>query len=113
MSYFVAFGVGGRDEPVDGDEIASATGWGRFGAWCEGLPEGFDELYYLGTEGGTEQVAQLEQELERAVAEKPNGLSGDDLEVARRLLAAVRSRPARCDAVIVTDGVPGDEGEGE
>jgi hypothetical protein len=118
MSYFVSFGVGGQEEPVDGDEIASTRGWYDFGTWVEGLGEDFPTLAFLVEEGGVgskEDIVNLEEELGRAVKGKP---SRDVLEVGRRLLAEVKGRPAGAEEMVITDGTDGgdedDEGdEGE
>ena len=112
MSYFVSFSVAGQEEPVDGDEVASARGWATFAAWAAALPDPpYHELSYLAEEGWCVEIAALERELRQALAERPNAPGADVLEVGRRLLAEVRGRPGKADALVVTDGtaVGGDE----
>jgi hypothetical protein len=109
VSYYVSFSVEGQEEPVDGDEIASARGWATFAGWAAALPDPpFHELSYLAEEGWCEEMSALERELQQALAERPGTPSPDVLEVGRRLLAEVRGRPTGADAMVVTDGTAGE-----
>ncbi len=116
MGYFVSFAVDGNDLPVDGDHVASNTGWSGFGDWAADLPEDhYPHLVYLAEEGAcvsAESLAALESELARAALEKPGKPPLPIQGVARSLLASVRARPEGAVAMVVTDGTEGeDEGE--
>lgn len=113
MSYYVVYGIDGKEEPEEGDEIATTTGWAAFADWTSALPdEQFSQVYRLGEAGfceGAPDLDALEAELRQIVRERPHGLAPEVLPVAVRLLAAVESRPEGADALIVTDGTSGGE----
>jgi hypothetical protein len=115
VSYFISFGVDGRDEPVDGDHVASNTGWAQFIRWAGRLPEAdYPELLYLAHYGEVfpeDAIAQLEKDVVRALGEKPGKPAPAVQSVARRLLAALRARPQGAGALVVTDGTAGDDEE--
>jgi hypothetical protein len=102
---------------VDGDEIASNSGWAAFADWAADLPDEYPELGYLGEHGEcfpADALAQLEDDLRRALREKPGKPSANVLSVGRRLLAAVEARPKGSEGMVVTDGTEGeDAGEDE
>ena len=113
MGYFVAFAVEGRDEPVDGDEIASNSGYASFQEWAANLPADYPELGHLGEHGVADDFEQLESDLEHAIRSRPGKPSEDVLHVARRLLAIMRTRPDDALALVVTDGTGEEDDDGE
>lgn len=116
MAYHLAYAFADRDDIVEGDEVASGSGWAAFSEWADALDESWPRLGYLGEHGGCfprEGLAELESELERALAEKPGDPDEYILGVGRTLLAAIRDRPADADAVAVTDGTDGVEDDDE
>lgn len=110
MSYWLAYVVEGQEEPVDGDHVASGTGWDRWGDWVAGKADAYPEAAHLAEEGWSEPpevLAELEHELERLPHEE--GATPDLSAVTAHLLAALRQRPEDTVAVLVTDGEPGEE----
>jgi hypothetical protein len=99
------FAVPGREDFIDGDEVASTKGWYDFGTWVEGLPPGYDALAELIEEGGLTSaggIAALEKELARALKEgRP---PAHVLSVGERLLEELRDRPEGADEMALTDG---------
>ena len=105
MSYFVAYVVTEKDEPpVDGDQIASGRGWLSWADWAAEKAADCPHAAHLAEEGWiepAEALAALENELGKLLAEPaPRAVRG----VTERLALAVRSRPAGCLGLIVTDG---------
>jgi hypothetical protein len=116
MGWFVSFAVGDSDDPVDGDEVASNSGWGAFSEWAAGLPDDYPELGYLGEYGEifpADALGRLEADLVRALREKPGDPPRSVLHVAQQLLAAVKARPEGAEAMVVTDGTEGGDEEDE
>jgi hypothetical protein len=116
MGWFVSFGVEGREDPVDGDEIASNSGLAAFQEWAADLPDEYPELGYLGEHGEcfpADALAQLEDDLRRALREKPGAPSASVQHVARRLLAVVEGRPKGSEGLVITDGTEGRNEEDE
>jgi hypothetical protein len=106
MSYFVSF-IDGDDNIHDGDDLASTAGLAAFQAWAAELPaDDYPELAYVGEFGETENVSDLQAELERIDARLPAGPVAD---VARRLLAALRDRPVGAVGMAITDGTGEDD----
>lgn len=121
MSYFGAFGTEDGEDLIDTDDIASNSGWAAFGEWAHALPGEYPELGYLGDHGevyaapGDPQDAleALEDDLKRAMREKPGRPSSDVLTVAARLLLILEQRPDQSIYFVVTDGTEGDDESGE
>jgi hypothetical protein len=118
MSYFIVYLT--PDEDVDGDDVASVAGWAAFTEWASGLPDGYPELAYLGehghcvTEDGAkgDALADLEGELRRALAERPNNAPAPVLTVVARLFTLLEDRPEGTVAISVTDGEEDEEEDG-
>jgi hypothetical protein len=117
MSYFIVFGTPDSDEPIDGDDIASNTGWAAFGEWASQLGEDYPELAYLGEHGEVftaegeegDALATLEDDLRRALVDKPDQPSRSVLGVAKKLLRQLQQRPEGAGWVCVTDGTEGEQ----
>lgn len=112
MSYFISYMADGATEPVDGDDVASNTGWAAFADWAAGLPdEDYPQLGYLGEHGEcfpAEAIAALEQDLARAISERPGSPTPDVLATAHHLLTILRARPSDDAALVITDGTEGE-----
>jgi hypothetical protein len=110
MGYFVVYCPEDDDADItDGDEVASNSGYAAFLAWAESQGDAYPALAALAQEGAAEPAA-LEEDLARALREKPGRPASDVLGVAKRLLAAARERPEGTAAVGVTDGTAGGGG---
>lgn len=106
MSLHVVYAVSETDPPLDGPHVASTRGFYDFGTFVEGRGGEFPEVAHLVENGWSDDFAALEAELPRvssAAAAQP-----DVAGVADELATAVKGRPARAVAVLVTDGEPGD-----
>jgi len=118
MSYHIVYVIEGREEPQDGDHLATASGWDALGTWILDHADDYPEAAHLAEHGEAypaEALADLEAELVRITGED-DGPEGHVLSVAKTLLQAVRDRPARTVGLIVTDGSDGageDEDEEE
>ena len=86
-----------------GDEFASLSGYRAFLDWIDRLSADYDALQGLAEEGCVVPEA-LEEDLCRALREKPGQPGAYVLGVARALLAAVRDAPPGTAAVGITDG---------
>jgi hypothetical protein len=105
VGYFVSFAVKGEGV-VDGDEVGSNLGWATFINWAAGLRR-YPTLAYLAEYGECERpstLGALERELAAALEVKPGDPPADVLAVGRRLLSALRDRPCRTLALVITDG---------
>jgi hypothetical protein len=110
VGYFISFAVKGKDEPVDGDDVATNRGWADFINWAAGLRR-YPALAHLAEHGECERpstLGALERELAAALETKPGDPSPAVLGVGRRLLSALRDRPAGTLACVITDGTEGD-----
>jgi hypothetical protein len=100
----IAYAPGDEDAPVElGDQFASTAGYAGFLDWVETLGADYVALHEL-SEDGCADLAELEEELTRALSEKPGKPSADVLGVARALRDAVRAAPTGTASVGVTDG---------
>jgi hypothetical protein len=115
MSWFATWAVRGKRKPVDGDHVATNTGWKEFGDWAERLRATHFKLWHLAVhgvcftaDGETEDaLAGLEADLGRALADRPGNPRPNVLSVAKRLLDEVRHRPEGAVALAITDGTGG------
>jgi hypothetical protein len=112
MTLFAAFATD-DDQLLDGDDIATSGGWLHFAEWAGALGDDFPLLAELCEEGTADDLQALEQELERALGEKPGKPSREVLAVGRRLLAVLSDAPEGAVALAVTDGTEPEEGEEE
>jgi hypothetical protein len=113
MSFFAAYVVPGSGEPTDGDSVATSLGWKRWGDWVLTHADHFPGAAHLAQEGwleGAESFAELEHELGKLLHEAPDP---DRSAVTAQVLAALKSRPPGATALVVTDGEPGDETDGD
>ena len=95
---------------IDGDHVASNSGWAAFVAWAVGLGGGYGDLAELAEEGvvaSPDELSRLQAQLRRALREQPGYASPEVMGAARRLLACVRARPDGCTAMMITDGSAG------
>lgn len=116
MSYFICYAVEDSEEPVEGDDVASTTGWLPFSDWGVELDaDKFPQLRYLAWHGeipSKEDIEALEKELVLAVKERPGKPDANLLRILKRLLGIIKARPAKADAFVITDGT-GPESEEE
>lgn len=117
MSWFVAYVHPDSEEPSDGPDVATGTGWANWGTWLLDedplRTDSYPESAHLAQEGwleGEESFELFEHELERLLHDmgEPNLVA-----VTAQILAAVRARPEGTTGIIITDGEPGDESEDE
>jgi hypothetical protein len=108
MGYFVAYVLDDQDEPIDGDHVASGTGWDAWGGWAEGLDESdFPATVRLAEEGEGYPPAVLQEELRQLVDDPPGEPSQDVRHVTQALLDRLGEMPKDTVAIIVTDGEAG------
>ena len=110
MSLYIVYVPEGGD-PVDGDQVATNSGWLAWGDWVLGRADDFPEAAHLAEEGDWwpdegSDAGDLEAELRRLLE---GGGPKDRLSVTARLLEAVGDRPDGVDSFLVTDGSPGGE----
>jgi hypothetical protein len=113
VSYFIVYSVEGDGGPaVDGDDVASGKGWSLFAAAVDPYGTEYPDLWFLTEEGQqypAGDVAGAETDLSRFLDDQPGKPAAHVLSTGRRLLAALKARPAGCIGVVITDGTePGD-----
>jgi len=111
VAYFACYVVTGNDKPLDGDHVASGTGWASWGAWAVGLGKSFPATVRLADQGEGYPPDLLEAELKRLIASKPGRPDEDVRHITEELLTVVADRPKGCIAVIVTDGSDNEDDE--
>jgi hypothetical protein len=114
VSFFASYVVG-EGEPVDGDDIASTTGWNNWSEWVLSRHEDYPEAAHLAQEGWLDEgqpgsLDALEHELERLLHEMGDA---DLAAISAQLLAALRAKPTGTSGLLITDGEPGDEDDEE
>lgn len=110
MSFFAAYWFEEPRKPEEGEHLATSRGWNLFSLHVEHLPKTYPSADHLVQRGwlAAGDLPALEVELTRFLRKPPPGLE----VIGRRLLQAVRDRPADCLGMIVTDGEPGGDGDG-
>lgn len=112
MSYHVVYAIADRpDAPRDGDQLATGTGWGRWGGYVLDRADDYPECAHLAQEGwvdGGPDFADLVHEAE----DLTHARDPDVAAVSARLLAAVKARPDGTEGLVVTDGTPPGDDEG-
>ncbi len=104
MSYHAAYLLENPDRAVGGIDLATNSGLAVFYAWIDTLdPEDFPALYDLAEEGATEEMAEVAEELARAL--RKGGASVEVMGVGRRLLKAIAEAPEGAVAMAISDGV--------
>jgi len=115
MSYFVAYAVSEDGPPVDGELVASGTGWLNWGKWVLDHADEFPEAAHLAEQGWLDEetpgsLDALETELERLLHEIGNA---DLAAITAQLLAGVRAKPEGTVGLLVTDGEPAGDDDDE
>jgi hypothetical protein len=97
-------------DPIEGDHLASISGyWNWTNAALARAPAG-SELAHLAAHGWADDWGALEHELSEFLHAVPDP---NVAAVTAHVLAAVRARPSEAAALLVTDGEPADEDEGD
>jgi hypothetical protein len=109
MSFSALYAAPDAD-PIEGDGIASTTGyWNWSNAALAHAPEN-SALAHLAAHGWDDRWDDLEHELGEFLHALPDP---DVVAVTAAVLAAVRGRPDGAAALLVTDGEPGGDDESD
>lgn len=117
MSWHIAYVTSESGPPIDGPHIASTRGYADFGTYVEQRARQFPVAASLVERGFVEVVQggefeMLELDL-RGIATAARESLPDVAGVADHLLTGLRECPAETRAVLVTDGEPNEELEGD
>jgi hypothetical protein len=107
------FKVEGEPEPVEGDAVASTLGWSQWADWAADLGEDWPCTVRLAEEGLDWVLDALEDELKRLDKKPPGSPSADIRGTTARLLEVLAEKPEKSEGIIISDGEPGEDADGE
>src|SRR5262249_23087457 len=91
----------GQDEPIDGDTVATGTGWLAWCEWVDGHADSHESAARLCQDGEGWPLEGLEQELAGLLKEPAPAAVHS---ITANLLKLVSDRPEGTGAIIITDG---------
>jgi hypothetical protein len=104
------YAVAGEEQGVEGDHVASLSGWDAWSSWAADLGEDWPYAVRL-ADGESWPVDALKDELRRLVRRPPGDPPPDVRSVTERLLEVVGDAPEGCEGIIISDGEPSEDGE--